>query len=52
MTVASVAKSSGKWLILFVGAAEEIRIPDPEIRSLVLGVIGAGCNSTVSRMPL
>jgi hypothetical protein len=36
MAVASVAKSSAKQLILFIGAPEEIRTPDPQIRSLVL----------------
>jgi hypothetical protein len=34
--VAGVAKSPAKCLILFVGAPEEIRTPDPQIRSLVL----------------
>jgi len=34
MTAVNAAKSCSKPLILFVGAPEEIRSPDPQIRSL------------------
>ena len=36
MTATNAAKLSCKPLIIFVGAPEEIRTPDPQIRSLVL----------------
>jgi len=38
MTAANAAKSSHKSLILLTGAPEEIRTPDPQIRSLLAAV--------------
>jgi hypothetical protein len=43
MTVANAAKLSCEPLILLVGAPEEIRTPDPQIRSLVLSLGFLSC---------